>query len=204
MIILPLAIIFILLAFYHSKFIRKHNLKLYIIFSIVAIIAFLLRDKFPLADPFIQGAIGLGFLYVVMFTGALKKKSKLHIKLMSVRREYSIIGFIALTPHALYNTIAFLQGELIGLEWVGLIPYAIMIPLFITSFMIVRKKFTFTTWKKIQNYAYIVYILIFLHLLIVYTNKVNLIVFIILFSVYFILKIKKELTIYLDNKKELN
>ena len=200
MITLPLAIIFVLLAVYASKFIRKNNIKLYIGFTIVTTIAFLLDGKFPLSEPFTQGYLGLSLLYVVMLTGALKKKSKLHIKLMSVRREYSILGFIILSAHATKYLLEWIQGD-IRFEWLGVIPFVIMIPLFITSFMVIRKKFTYTTWKKIQSFAYIVYILMFVHLILVYTTKINLIVFILMFSVYFVLKTKKELTLYLDKKK---
>lgn len=202
MITLPLAIIYILLAYYKSGFIRKHNLKLYIGFTIITILAFAFDGKFPLSEPFTQGFLGLSLLYTVMFTGALKKKTKLHIKLMSVRKEYSILGFIILSAHATKYFVQFLQGD-IPIEWFGVITFVIMIPLFITSFMVIRKKFTFTTWKKIQRFAYIAYILMFVHLLLVFTTKQNLIGFVLMFSVYFILKTKKEVLAYSKKKEKV-
>ena len=194
MITIPFIIILLVLAIYLGKSIRKHNLKLYIGATILSIVVFILRYKAPVTEPFNQGYLGLAFLYLVMITGALKNKSNLNKKLVSVRREYSIIGFIFITPHGLKYLIEFLNGVR-AFEWLGVIPYVIMIPLFITSFMVIRKKFTFSTWKKLQRFAYIAYNLIFVHLIIV-AEMPNLAVYIVLFTPYIILKLKKEYMIY--------
>lgn len=191
MITIPFILVFGFLGYKFGAKIRKHNTKLYIGVTILALLIFVMRDKFKLAEPFIQGYLGLSFLYIVMFTGALKDKSKLSKKFMGIRREYSIIGFIFLSAHALNYLLQFLNGD-IRFEWLGVIPFVIMIPLFITSFMIVRKKFTFTTWKKIQSFAYIAYILIFVHLIIV-AEMPNLAVYIVLFVPYIIIKLLKEI-----------
>lgn len=190
MITIPFILILGFLAYKFGSTIRKHNTKLYILATILSAIIFILRYKFPLAEPFVQGYLGLSFLYVVMFTGALKDKSTLSKKFMAVRREYSIIGFIFVSSHALKYLIEFLNGE-IRFEWLGVIPYVIMIPLFITSFMVFRKKFTYTSWKKLQRFSYIAYILIFVHLIIVAALP-NLAVYIVLFVPYIILKLLKE------------
>ena len=152
-------------------------------------------------EPFTQGYLGLSFLYLVMFAGALGKGNKIRKKLMAVRREYSIIGFILLTSHALKYLIEFLTGD-IRFEWLGVIPYVIMLPLFITSFMFIRKKFSFQLWRKIQRFAYLAYILIFVHLILV-ADMPNLLVYIVLFVPYFVLKVIKEIKLYKVNKKVL-
>ncbi len=195
MIVVPFVIIFTLLAFYQGKFIRKHNVKFYIGASILSVIAFLIADKVKIVEPFIQGYFGLSLLYIVMVTGALNKKSKLSSKLAGVRREYSIIGFILLTPHSLNYFIEFLSDITKIQEWLGIVAYAIMVPLFITSFMVFRKKFTFKGWKKLQRWAYLSYILIFLHLILV-AKMPNLVIYIVLFTPYIYFKIVKELKIY--------
>ena len=186
MIVVVFVILLSLGAVYYSKFIRKHNLKIYIGVTILSILIFLQRDKMPISEPFVQGYLGLAFLYIVMITGILKNKSKLKISFMSIRREYSIIGFIFLTPHALKYLIEYFNGE-VRFEWFGVIPFAIMVPLFITSFMVIRKKFTFRTWKRIQRYSYIAYILIFIHLLLV-AEMPSLLVYLVLFTPYIIMK----------------
>ena len=111
MITVPFILVFTILAYFQGKFIRKHNVKLYLIFTILSVGAFVLRYKLPLTEPFNQGYIGLSFLYVVMVAGALKDHSRLRKKLMGIRREYSIIGFILITPHGLKYLIEFLQAK---------------------------------------------------------------------------------------------
>jgi len=198
MIVIPFIIILVLLAKYRGKWIRKNNTKLYIASVVVAIVTFILRDKIKILEPFIQGFLGLSFLYIVMFTGALRKKSTLYVSLMSIRREYSIIGFILLSTHAFRYLVEFLIGDR-GFEWFGVIPFVIMIPLFITSFMKIRKMMSVKTWNKLQQLAYIVYILIFVHLLLVAEN-LNRIIYIVLFVPYFILKVIKEYKLYKEKK----
>ena len=116
MITIPFIIILIVLAYFQGKTIRKHNTKLYIGALILSIITFVLRYKVPITEPFTQGYLGLSFLYIVMITGALKNKSTLYKKLMSVRREYSIIGFILITGHSSKYLIEFLKSE-ISFTW---------------------------------------------------------------------------------------
>jgi|LGOV01.1.fsa_nt_gb DMSO/TMAO reductase YedYZ heme-binding membrane subunit len=201
MIVIVFVILLSLVAVYHNKFIRKHNLKIYIGATLLSILIFLVRDKMPLSEPFVQGYLGLAFLYIVMITGILKNKSKLKTSFMSIRREYSIIGFIFLTPHALKYLFEYLHGE-VRFEWFGVIPFAIMIPLFITSFMVIRKKFTYATWKRIQRYAYIAYILTFIHLLLV-SEMPSLLVYLVLFAPYIIMKpIIEYKKIVLKNSKQ--
>jgi DMSO/TMAO reductase YedYZ heme-binding membrane subunit len=190
MIAIIFVIVFTVAAVFQGKFIRKHNTKLYALFTILSIAAFITRYNLPITEPFVQGYLGFSFLYIVMVAGALKKGSTLRKKLMGVRREYSIIGFIIMSSHGLKYLIEFLRGD-IRFEWLGVIPYVIMIPLFITSFMFVRKKFTIQTWKKIQQFAYIVYIFIFVHLIIV-AELPNLAVYIVLFVPYIVIKPVKE------------
>lgn len=197
MITIPFIILFTLLAYFKGAFIRKHNTVLYIIALLFAIATFITRYKIPLTEPFTQGYLGLSLLYIVMMAGALQNTMKLRKRIMGVRREYSIIGFILLTPHALKYLIEFLQGT-IRFEWFGVIPFAIMIPLFITSFMVVRKKMTQKAWKKLQQFAYIAYILIFVHLIVV-AKMPNLIVYIVLFTPYIIMKPLKEFKLYKSN-----
>ncbi|PAT01113.1 hypothetical protein CI105_08260 [Candidatus Izimaplasma bacterium ZiA1] len=192
MITIPFIILLTLVSLYFGKTIRKQNTKLYVGFTVLAILSFLLRYKLPFTEPLNQGYLGFSFLYLVMFAGALKKGSRLSKSLMSIRREYSIIGFILLSPHSFKYLVEFLNGDR-SFEWFGILPYIIMLPLFVTSFMIIRKKMSNKAWIKLQRFAYIAYILIFIHLIIV-AKAPNLFVYIILFIPYIVLKLKKELS----------
>lgn len=192
MISLPFIIIFTLLAYKLSKYIRKYDKVIYIISILIALVAFL-TDPFPIFKPVMQGYIGLALYYIVMITGALNK-NKLKIELSKVRKEYSILGFILITPHGLKYVLEFLNGN-ISIPVFGIIVYVIMIPLFITSFTYFRKKFSFKNWKKLQSLAYLIYLGLFIHLINVRVTlpKMNVILYIILFIVYFTLKIIYEI-----------
>lgn len=199
MIILLFGTLLVLLALFKGKFIRKHNLKIYIGATILAIIVFVFNDKAKVFNPFIEGFVGLSFFYVVMLVGALKDKSKLRVKLFGLRREYSIIGFILITPHATKYLLEWLEGEIAFPIW-GILGYGIMLPLFITSFYKVRKKMSRYAWVALQKLAYVAYIALFIHL-ITTAEMPNLAVYLVLFIGYFILKIHYEILKYFRKKK---
>jgi DMSO/TMAO reductase YedYZ heme-binding membrane subunit len=180
-----------LLAIYKGKFVRKHNLKLYIGFTVVSVLMFVLQDK-AFSTPFVQGFLGLSFYYLVMIAGALKKGSKVKKSLMGVRREYSILGFITVLPHATKYLLEWFNGE-IEFPIYGVIGFVLMIPLFITSFQSIRKLMTQKSWKRLQSVAYVIYILLFVHLIINYTEKINLVLYLVLFVSYFVMKIAFEI-----------
>ena len=131
--------------------------------------------------------VGLAFIYVVLLTGGFPAKSTIRRKLIGVRKEYSIYGVIALLPHALKYLLAWITGTE-TFEWWGVLSFVIMIPLFITSFTIIRRKMTPKAWKNLQSFAYIAYFLLFIHLILRYTETVNLIVYVAMISTYIILK----------------
>ncbi len=194
MIVLAFLILLTILAIYANKFIRKHNVKIYIFITMLSILAFIFKDV-AITTPIMQGFLGLSFFYIVMITGAIDKKHKIKAKFMGLRREYSIIGFIVITPHALNYTLEGLN-ETRSLEWFGIISFVLMIPLFITSFLIIRKKMKPKTWNLIQSAAYIIYILLFIHLILNYTQKINLVLYLVIFIFYFVLKIIYEIKKY--------
>ncbi len=191
-----------LLAVFFGKGIRKHSVKLYIGALVIGVAAFFLIDKIKVMEMFVEGFVGFTLLYIVMFTGALNKKWTLFKKLMAVRKEYSILGFIFLLPHA---TTYFLEwlGDLTDLgHMLGLIAFVLMIPLFYTSFSVIRKKYKFPTWKKLHRWSYLAYSLIFVHLLLVAEGR-NLIIYIIIFTPYIVLKLYKEYKIYKNKKAKV-
>ena len=108
---------------------------------------------------------------------------------MGVRREYSIIGFIFLLPHAIGFLEFFLEyADLFAniVPVIGLLAFILAIPLFITSFMFIRKQFKYKQWKFIHKLAYPFYVLLFIHLALI--NNDRLLLYIIVFGLYFILK----------------
>lgn len=184
----------VLIAYVHYKQIIAIRKYLYTgIWILVAII--ILLDKAPFITPFIKGYVGFAFLYVVMITGALNPKWKVTARLNAVRAAYSIIGFVLLIVHPL-NYASEVLDQTRGIPWYGLISFLIMIPLFITSYIVVRKKMKPKTWKQLQKFAYVSYGLILVHLIIQASSSQNRIVAILLFILYGGLKYIKETNRY--------
>lgn len=189
MITLVFIILFGLGALKLSKFIRKKQVALYIIVTAVSIIAFV-KFNLKFFKPITQGFIALAFFYIVMLAGALPNKNRWKIAFMSVRKEYSILGFIVSTPHAIHYFIEYLNGD-ISIPIFGIIAYGVMIPLFITSFTVIRKKMSYKSWKTLQRFAYFVYTLLAIHLALNFSLITNLILYVVIFSIYIVLKLVK-------------
>ncbi len=168
-----------------SKQIKIYYIPLVILSAIVSIISYFIL---PIESLLNGGFIGLGMFITVMYTTAFKKGSTLYKRTLLIRKELSILGFILLIPHF---TI-YLIGEFQVIEWAGIISAIIMVPLFITSFTTIKKKFSFKQWLNIQYFAYHAYILMFAHLFIVAQNNHRLIYGLILL-VYVFLKIKNDM-----------
>ena len=191
MILLIFIFLFALIAFYFGNTVRKNSLILYILFIILGVFSFLFSEVsiFKLIN---QGFLGFSLIYLVMIAGAFDNKSKIRKKLIGVRKEYSILGFLAIAPHALSKLIAGLSGEL-PVAWFGIATFLLMIPLFITSFTFIRRKMKPKSWKQLQSLAYVIYFLLLIHLAINYTEIIGLVIYIILFAFYIIKKIIYEL-----------
>jgi len=183
--IILLPIVLGLSAYYFNRFIRLNNGFLYFIAIIIASASILYPNEgiFTFIN---SGLLGLAFILVVMYTGALARGSQIKRQLRSVRREYAILGFIFLTPHA-YSNIVETAFESTPIEYFGLISMLLLTPLFLTSFDIIKSKIARSKWIKIHRISYIAYFSIFMHLLII-SDKNEAIVYSIIFGVYYFYK----------------
>ena len=155
---------------YYGAFLHKHEYRFYFgsfLFVLVLLGWLALHDMFSvflevpvIYDIFFVGHLPFALFTLVMLGGAFKHKSKAKIALMRVRRELAILGFIFLLPHAV------LRGSLAltGFNFTGLIAFWIIVPLVITSWPSVRKKMSPKRWKEVHKFAYIVYVMIYVHL----------------------------------------
>lgn len=184
MITLIYMLAFYLSAYWFSDTIKKHANFIYLLATAISAVT-LLNETII----FVQGYVGTAFLLLVMFAGSFDKKTK-HSKLLrKVRAEYSILGFITLTPHIiLYIVNSF--TDVANLELFGLLAYLVMVPLTIISFPNIRKKFTFKKWKYWQMYAYVAYAGIYVHLLMVSSTQA--LVYTYIFGVYAFLQVKND------------
>ena len=118
---------------------------------------------------------------------------------------YAIIGTILITPH-MFGYIEFLLEDLqitnITLNYIfGLLTIFLIIPLFVTSFQYVRKKIGYKLWKKLHEYAYLLYLFVGLHLIAI--NNDRQLIYIILFGSYGFLKAVMMINESVTKKKKL-
>lgn len=168
LIILSTALISVFLAFLFYKEIHKYKIIIYIVTGVLALLVHESGNVITL------GFVPFGIFLVVMFAGTLDK-GIYRKRLFQVRAEYAIIGFILLLPHAFGYIEIYLEELFPKLltfsQLAGLLSFIIMIPLTITSFQIIRKKFTYKQWKTLHKGAYYVYLFIFIHLLVLNNDR---------------------------------
>ena len=188
-----------------AKSIKKHSTIYYIAFSLpfllylipflcglmgietidfvrVPIVGEILRDYIHV------GALAHPMLIIIMYIGALNPKNSTIVKrLLSIRKEISIIsGFPILThslvrvtnnlPNALKfftNNAEYLENTSVVSELgagissfsfvLGVVLLVIFLPLWVTSFDWVRKHMSGANWKKLQKWSYVLYALLFVH-----------------------------------------
>ncbi len=186
MISIVLSIILGVVAFYFSKTIRKRfNILLGVAVVLSAAALFVDSETFSLI---IDGFVGLSFFIIVMIAGGFKRTSAISKRFRSVRKEYSILGFVFLLPHFIEYILQFLNGDY-PWEWFGIVAMLVMIPLFITSFGMIKKKMNIKKWKNLQKWAYLAYVVTFIHLMLIGQEE-HLIVYVVVFSFYSLLKLK--------------
>lgn len=183
-ILLPILLVFS--AYYLSRFIRTNSIILYLIALIISAISISLPNSMY-TNIINSGALGVSFLLIVMLIGALGRGSQIKKKLGKVRREYAILGFIFIVPHAYLNIYESLLSQ-IPLDFSAILAIILLIPLFATSFKLVRSQMATSRWLKLHKLAYIVYLLIFLHAISV-SSVNNIIAYYIIFGTYLFLKL---------------
>ena len=132
------------------------------------------------------GTLGFPLLVIIMYMGALDMKLPWVKKLMSIRKELSILSGFPILTHALMrigrvpNAFGFftdneaymasgrvtsaLGAGLSSFSFVlGAVMLALFIPLWATSFDFVRKRMGSVRWKKLQRWSYALYAMLFIH-----------------------------------------
>ncbi|MDL2256461.1 ferric reductase-like transmembrane domain-containing protein [Parabacteroides sp. OttesenSCG-928-G06] len=150
-------------------------------FTRIPVLGELLRDYIHMAS------LGHPLLIIIMYIGALDVRNPYVKRLMSIRKEMSILsGFPILThswirvlnnfPEALkYFTdhSAFMENPRVTSELgagitntvlvLGIVMLVLFFILWITSFDAIHKRLGGIRWKKIQRWSYALYALLFIH-----------------------------------------
>lgn len=187
-----------------AKSIRKHPAVYYILLAIPALlvtIPAILRwcgvELFNvvgvpvlgqlLRDYIHMGTFGHPLLIIIMYMGALNTKLPFVKRLMSIRKELSIISGFPVLTHALIrvannfpNSLKFftdneaymasthvsseLGAGISSFSFVlGIVMLALFLPLWVTSFDPVHRRMGHVKWKKLQKWAYVLYATLFIH-----------------------------------------
>lgn len=135
---------------------------------------------------------------LVMFAGVFRKRWIVYKKILLVRGDLAILGFIFLIPHGIER----LSLALNGYQSTGLVAAIVMLPLTISSFMIIRKRIRPDRWKKLHKLAYLAYLMIYIHIgFEIFLNPLNFyikineqsLLFHLLFVIYLVLIVNKVL-----------
>ena len=174
-------------AFFHffGKAVKKKPAALYgicILLSLVSI--FYPREGgLPFLDFFfkkiMQRGILAGSLFIlVMLAPVLPKRFSGRKTIYLLRGEMAISASLITVAHNLafggkyFGAVFFGQGHISLMELhaaiVSCLMILLLIPLTITSFQTVRRKMQVKTWKKLQNWSYLFYLLLYLHIFFIY------------------------------------
>lgn len=134
-----------------------------------------------------MGTFGHPLLIIIMYIGALEVRRPAVKKLMSIRKEMSIIVGFAVFAHSLIRVMnsvppaikyfadreAYMTETNVASELgagfssfsflLGVFMLILFIPLWITSFDAIRKRMGQTKWKKLQKWSYVLYATLFIH-----------------------------------------
>lgn len=212
--------------------IKKHPGVFYVLS--VAIIAFCacykimnLYTVFPewtytyIISVFWRGAFATALFVIVMYIGALDRKSKIVKALMPIRGYLSIIACLITLAHSFAYGAYYIPTMINNpqeLDLRGIIALIITFPLFtimiilmVTSFIKVRKKMKPKVWKNVQRLSYPWFALLYIYLMVLFIPtviesfnpaselsmfyKVNYILSVVIYTLvfggYFILRIRK-------------
>lgn len=222
--VIEVSILLILaLAYYFADYIKKFCKEIYIVVSVISLMSIIHAiyiingysvNYLPVLKQFMRaidsGAMGGAFFIIVMYMGVLDMKYEISKKLRMNRGELSIIACIFTIPHNVHYFFGFVLNSknivrMTGIPlWTNLMMFSagvfaigIMLPLFVTSFRLIRKKMTGKKWKSLQEFAYIFYAMVFVQVMMVYISRpssivrnLNIIFYLFVFISYTIFKIK--------------
>jgi len=175
------------LAFFHffGKSLKKKPAVLYgicILLSLVSI--FYPREGgLPFLDFFfkkiMQRGVLAGSLFIwVMLAPVLPKSFAGRKTIYLLRGEMAICASLITLAHNLafggkyFGALFFGQGHISLMELhaaiVSCLMILLLIPLTVTSFQTVRRKMQAKSWKKLQNWSYLFYLLLYLHIFFIY------------------------------------
>lgn len=183
--LLALTILLLIGNYFYYKQIHKYKVYLYI-FAVILSAVSLTQE----ANLINLGYVGISFFLLVMFAGVVDK-GDIKKSLLANRAEYAILGTIFILAHGVHYLISSVEYSYLFdgplYFYIGIIALLIALPLFMTSFMLIRKKMKGKSWKKLHQLSRLFYALIGLHLILLQNTRMYF--YIAIFSLYFVMKL---------------
>lgn len=149
-----------------------------------------------------SGELAWNLMIFIIFVGLLSKlfaKNKLLQQISPLRKHAGILVFLIVCAHALFH---FLRAGVLG-DWelmyfqaverdwailLGTISFGIMLPLFLTSTSFAVKKMGYKSWKFLQRFAHVAFVLSAVHVAFIEFSKHSEIEFgpLVVLSAYFL------------------
>lgn len=161
---------------------------------------------------FAGGGLTGAFFVIVMYAGAFPNRSLGAKTFIPLRGPLSIIASINGLGHTIAYGLSYYKKAMNGLSGLSTsllvfivlstIMTLIMIPLFITSFISIRRKMKAVNWKKLQRFAYVFYFLLFIHVMMLMVPPtlrgskgydITVFVYAFIFLSYFVCRVAKAL-----------
>lgn len=184
-IILSFAALWVVLNYFLYKYIHKYRTYIYIVAGIISAIS--LTQEVNIIN---LGYVGFSFFLAVMFTGVVDK-SNVKKSMVATRAEMAILGTIFIIVHGIkYLVYAWDFNFLFSAPlyfYIGVFSLVVSIPLFLTSFIQIRKKINGKVWKKLHKLSYLFYLSVGLHLILIWNDRKFF--YIGIFGLYFVFKL---------------
>ena len=138
----------------------KHASIFYVLSLIIAVLSVVFYTS-EYVTYITRGYLGYALFFIVMMVGVLPNKWTFSRNIKRNRGVFSILGFLLISPHAFLHVFGFFST----INLFGIIAYVLMIPLTIISFRVIRKQISPKDWFTIQKAAYLIYIMLFTHII---------------------------------------
>ena len=212
------ACLIVALAFFAAleKPIKKHATFFYITTIIISILSVMAPKKgLPFVVDYLvkniltRGTLA-GALFILVMVASVCPQAKLRGLLLRTRGEMAIIAALFTFTHniaygqyyfvKLFTNISELDTVRIFAALLSLIMIILLIPLTITSFMVIRRKMNPKKWKSLQKLSYVFYGLLFVHIALIFSvsilkghldTLIDLTVYAFIYIIYLILRAKK-------------
>lgn len=166
--------------------------------------------------PFMQRCtLAFAFFTIVMFAGVFSERSRIRIRILSIRGQLSIAACILALCHIVYYVYTYFFQVI---QATGGVPTAnlaisfvisgllliLFTMLLITSFNAVKRRMHAQTWKNVQRWAYVFYGMTYVHLAIILlppafagkeTAIVGMTVYTAVFATYAALRIRRAMAV---------